>query len=73
MNTTLVVLRVLHIAAGVFWAGAIMFFGLFLEPSIRAAGPGGDQQHGQPVARRRRDLMRTQPAENLSIPQFAAI
>ena len=43
MNTTVVVLRLLHIGAGVFWAGAIMFFGLFLEPSIRAAGPGGGQ------------------------------
>ncbi len=52
MNTTLVVLRVLHIGAGVFWAGAIMFFGLFLEPSVRAAGPGGGQVMQQLHARK---------------------
>lgn len=52
MNTTMIVLRLLHIGVGVFWAGAILFVGLFLEPSIRAAGPAGGQVMQQMQARR---------------------
>ena len=37
----LILLRVVHIAGGVFWAGTIVFFALFLEPSVREAGPDG--------------------------------
>lgn len=35
----MIVLRALHIGLGVFWAGALIFFAIFLEPSLRDAGP----------------------------------
>ena len=41
MNMEMVVLRLIHIGGGVFWAGAIFFIVFFLEPSVRAAGPDG--------------------------------
>jgi hypothetical protein len=37
----LIVLRVLHIGAGVFWAGTMMFASAMLGPAIGDAGPGG--------------------------------
>lgn len=43
MQTELIVLRLVHILLGVFWAGTLVFLALFLEPSIRAAGPAGGQ------------------------------
>ncbi len=41
MDLTLVLLRVVHVLCGVFWAGALMFAVIFLEPSVRASGPEG--------------------------------
>ncbi len=41
MNLEMVAMRLIHIGLGVFWAGAIFFIVLFLEPSVRAAGPDG--------------------------------
>lgn len=41
MNAEMVVLRVVHILLGVFWAGTLMFFAIYLEPSVREAGPDG--------------------------------
>ncbi len=41
MNTLMIILRLVHIGLGVFWAGAIFFLVIFLEPSVRAAGPDG--------------------------------
>ncbi len=38
---TFVSLRLLHIFAGVFWAGAAIFLAFFLEPVIAATGPAG--------------------------------
>lgn len=44
---TFVSLRLLHIFAGVFWAGAAIFLAFFLEPVISATGPaGGSVMHG---------------------------
>lgn len=37
----LILLRLIHIVGGVFWAGTLLFFALFLEPSVREAGPDG--------------------------------
>lgn len=37
----LLALRLVHILAGVFWAGSASLFAGFIEPSVRAAGPGG--------------------------------
>jgi uncharacterized membrane protein len=41
MTTTIVVLRLLHIITGVFWAGALFFTVSVLFPAIRATGPAG--------------------------------
>ncbi len=37
----MVILRILHIAGGVFWAGATLFIVSFLFPAVQAAGPEG--------------------------------
>src|SRR5215216_3416309 len=37
----IIILRLLHILGGVFWAGTAIFTAVFLIPSIRALGPGG--------------------------------
>jgi uncharacterized membrane protein len=48
----MLILRLLHILTGVFWAGTIFFMTFYLEPSARAAGPdaakvmGGLQKRG---------------------------
>ena len=41
MDLEMVAMRLIHVGLGVFWAGAIFFIVLFLEPSVRAAGPDG--------------------------------
>lgn len=38
MNTELIVLRILHILAGVFWVGAAVYLTLVLEPKLRSLG-----------------------------------
>lgn len=38
MNTELIILRILHILAGVFWAGAAVYLTLVLEPKLRELG-----------------------------------
>ena len=37
----LIVLRLIHIVAGAFWVGALVFIAAFLIPAIRATGPAG--------------------------------
>jgi hypothetical protein len=39
--TLIVILRIIHILAGVFWAGAAFMVAAFLEPNARALGPEG--------------------------------
>ena len=39
MDLGILVLRLLHIGSGIFWAGSAMFFFFFLEPAARALGP----------------------------------
>jgi len=51
MDWALVILRSLHVALGAYWAGVVIFTALYLEPSIRTAGPAGGQVMGQLVAR----------------------
>jgi uncharacterized membrane protein len=41
MDTSMVVLRLIHIFGGVFWAGTMIFVAVLLEPSIRENGPDG--------------------------------
>jgi hypothetical protein len=37
----MILLRILHIGLGVFWAGTMFFFVAWFEPSVRAIGPAG--------------------------------
>ena len=48
----LIVLRLIHIVCGVFWAGTIFFFVSYLEPAIRTVGPDGAKVMMQLFARR---------------------
>lgn len=41
MDPVLILLRIVHVVGGVFWAGAILFVVHFLEPAVREAGPDG--------------------------------
>lgn len=41
MNWLIIVLRLIHILFGIFWAGSIFFIVSFLLPTARAAGPAG--------------------------------
>jgi hypothetical protein len=41
MSWLTILLRVLHIGGGVFWAGATFLFAGFIEPAAAAAGPEG--------------------------------
>jgi uncharacterized membrane protein len=38
MNSELVVLRILHVVSGVFWAGAAVYLAVVLEPKLRQIG-----------------------------------
>jgi hypothetical protein len=40
-QTYIVILRLLHIGFGLFWAGSALFFAMFLMPSLKASGPDG--------------------------------
>ena len=39
--TYLIILRLLHIACGVFWAGAAIYLAAFVAPAVKALGPDG--------------------------------
>ncbi len=39
--SVIIVLRIVHIAFGVFWVGAVLFLNLVLGPSLQAIGPAG--------------------------------
>ena len=41
MDVVMVVLRVLHILAGTFWAGAAFMMAGFVTPTVQASGPEG--------------------------------
>jgi hypothetical protein len=41
MDVYVVVLRIIHIAAAVFWVGAAYLFFLFVQPTAKALGPDG--------------------------------
>lgn len=43
MNWLIVVLRLLHIFGGVFWAGAVFTLARFVLPAVAAMGPVGQQ------------------------------
>ena len=39
--TYLIILRLLHITCGVFWAGAAIYLAAFVSPAVKALGPDG--------------------------------
>ena len=46
------VLRLVHVGLGVFWAGSIFMMALFLDPAARASGPAGGQVMGAMAQRK---------------------
>jgi hypothetical protein len=51
------ILRVVHVVLGAFWAGAIFTNALFLQPAIAATMPEGGKVMGALVKRRMLDLL----------------
>jgi uncharacterized membrane protein len=49
-------LRLIHIAAGTFWVGAVFTFFLFVQPAVTAAGPGAQGFAYQLIHHRRLPL-----------------
>ena len=46
-------LRLVHILAGTFWVGALVFVAGFLMPAVRASGPAGGAVMGQLIQARK--------------------
>lgn len=42
-QTYLIILHLLHICTGVFWAGATIYLAAFIVPAVRAMGPDGSK------------------------------
>lgn len=57
MDTPLVILRAIHILAGVYWAGAVFLTVTYLMRAIADAGPAGGQVMGAMVRRRYLDTL----------------
>ncbi|HEX7434808.1 MAG TPA: hypothetical protein VF326_14250 [Anaerolineaceae bacterium] len=47
MDIFIIFLRSIHILSGIFWVGTAFFFVLFLEPTLKAAGPAGGTVMGR--------------------------
>ncbi|HEX5004842.1 MAG TPA: hypothetical protein VFV65_05965 [Gemmatimonadales bacterium] len=43
MDPLLLLMRLLHVLLGAFWAGTLVFAAVFLIPSVRDAGPDGSE------------------------------
>lgn len=41
MDPVVIVLRVIHVVCGVYWAGTLFFVATYLQPAVSEAGPGG--------------------------------
>lgn len=53
MNLLLITLRILHIVAGIFWAGGAIHYFLFIEPAARATAPDSQRFMGYLMAQKR--------------------
>ena len=42
-QTYLLILRLLHISCGIFWAGTAIYFAFFIEPAVHALGADGSK------------------------------
>lgn len=56
MNTYILLLRTVHILAGVLWVGSAIFYLLFVEPSVKALGAAGPKFLQDLIDRRRYPL-----------------
>lgn len=56
MNTYMILLRTIHIVAGVLWVGSAIFYLLFVEPSVKVLGQEGPKFMQNLIDRRRYPL-----------------
>jgi nitric oxide reductase large subunit len=68
MDWYVIVLRVIHIAAGIFWVGAAFVLFLFIQPSVKELGPEGQRFMGHDV-----DWIRSGPGVAFTVGGLAAI
>lgn len=59
METLVIILRILHIFAGVAWVGGLWMLVLFVEPTVRALGPDGGKFMNYLVTMRRYPIYAT--------------
>ncbi len=57
MDLLLIVVRLIHIGLGVFWAGSVFFTAFFLAPALRDAGPDGAKVAAGLMRRRLFDVL----------------
>ena len=57
MDWYVIILRVIHIAAGIFWVGAAFVLFLFVQPSARELGPAGQTFVGHLTTKKRLPLV----------------
>jgi uncharacterized membrane protein len=57
MDPLLILLRLVHIGLGVFWAGSVFFTAFFLAPALRDAGPDGAKVAAGLMKRRLFDVL----------------
>jgi uncharacterized membrane protein len=57
MGGGFIVLRLVHVALGVFWAGGVMFMNFIVGPALAASGPEGMKVMGELNRRRYFDIM----------------
>src|SRR2546428_12661025 len=67
VDATMILLRVIHILSGVFWAGATFFLVGFLQPVVAASGPEGGRLM-QRLTSQKRFQMAMPVAAGLAIP-----
>ncbi len=53
MDLILIALRLIHILAGIFWAGAAVLAAAFLTPAVRALGPNGGKVMQQLIGKQK--------------------
>ncbi len=59
MDLYMVIVRILHIVAGVFWVGAGAFFFFFIEPTATKLGPGAGPFMTEMTVRRKMPIVFT--------------
>jgi hypothetical protein len=57
MDPIMLLMRTVHVVAGVYWAGAIFYFVTLLGPSIRDAGPEGGKVMQALIRRRQLEIL----------------